>query len=561
LAATGSLSAAAAFLAACGSGDDDDDDGGTTGATGATGTTGAVLDPMKGTQGGKLVWQGYGDPGGGLELIKSRNAGVVQMASLTHEALLEFAYGQPAYPGIGTEVLPGLAQALPEISPDKLTATFKLRPSKWHNGEDLTSEDVLWTYETLAFAEESAYKGDFRAWLESVEAPDASTFIMHMKRPNADLLQTVAVKNQGLILNRAHQESSAAETSLMGSGPFIFGRYEPPTIYSVKRNPNYSQSPYPYFEEIERLGTSDPEKKVADIISGNVHLSYWFPPEERKRILDQRKDLQVFKAPEAGCGQLYFKTIVEPFSDKRVRQAISMSWDRSVLVESITGGEGQADQQLSMAGESWGFRPPAELKRADLYEENLAEAKKLLEAAGVSLPMKVDLPTWNATVVGQKWVDAVTLFTTMLRNNGIMDATLQEETFGQFAPRFQGTYDKVVWQANVTSTLPNLGVAIYDKYFSPPDGIKEAPTSNITFVNNPTISDLVTKQLEEFDREARLAIFRELEDVLAEEMLHVSGAWSPITYLADPKLKNAQMPRDAYNGATPWLKYWWFGDA
>ena len=73
------------------------------------------------------------------------------MASLTHDGLMDFAYGQPKYPGIGNEVLPSLAQALPEISPDKLTFTFKLKPAKFHNGRDLTSEDVKWTYDTLAF--------------------------------------------------------------------------------------------------------------------------------------------------------------------------------------------------------------------------------------------------------------------------------------------------------------------------------------------------------------------------------------------------------------------------
>src|SRR5688572_3143819 len=131
MAVTGSTAAATAFLVACGS----DGDGGSTGS-GTTGGTGAALDPTSGKVGGKLIWQGYGDPGGGRELIKIRNGGVLNLAGLTHDGLLEFAYGQPKYPGIGDEVLPALAQALPEISPDKLQVTFKMRPNvKWHNGK------------------------------------------------------------------------------------------------------------------------------------------------------------------------------------------------------------------------------------------------------------------------------------------------------------------------------------------------------------------------------------------------------------------------------------------
>jgi ABC-type transport system substrate-binding protein len=557
LALAGGSAAAAAFLAACGGGGDDDDSGTTDGGGGGATTT----DPGAPTVGGKLIWQGYGDPGGGLEMIKSRNAGVIQMASLTHDALLDFAYGQPKYPGISNEVLPSLAQALPEISPDKLTVTFKVKPAKFHSGRDLTTEDVLWTYQTLASAPESAFKNDFN-WIDSFSAPDKSTFVIKAKAPNADTLESLAFKNNGAILAREHHESGAAEKSLMGSGPFTFVEYNPPLILSVKRNPNYiTETGKPYFDAIDRLGTSDSEKKVADIIAKQVHVTYWFPAEERERIKSQRKDINLFQYPRAGAGNLYFRNDLAPFNDKRVRQALSMGYDRQLLINSVAAGEGQADQALSRSGTAWEFRGPEALPRKDLYVLNVAEAKKLLQAAGVALPLRVDLPTWNSTVIGQKFVDEITSITTQWRNNGLVEAKLLEETFGQFSPRFTGTYDSIQWGPNVTSTLPNLGLAIKDKYFSPPEGPKGAPTLNLGYVANPTISDLVVKQLGEFDRKARLAIFKQLEEILSEEMVHASGVTGTLTYITDPTVKNAQMPRDAYNGATPWMKHWWFGKA
>jgi ABC-type transport system substrate-binding protein len=238
-----------------------------------------------------------------------------------------------------------------------------------------------------------------------------------------------------------------------------------------------------------------------------------------------------------------------------------MGYDRQLLINSVAAGEGQADQALSRSGTAWEFRGPEQLPRKDLYVLNVAEAKKLLAAANVTLPIKVDLPTWNATVIGQKFVDEITSITTQLRNNGLFDAKLLEETFGQFAPRSIGTYDAIHWGPNTTSTVPNLGLLIKDKYWSPATGPKAAPTINMTYVNNPTINDLVNKQLGEFDRKARISIFRQLEEVLAEEMVHASGVTGTLTYITDPSLKNAQMPRDAYNGGVPWMKHWWFGKA
>lgn len=561
LAATGATAASAAFLAACGGGDDGGGGNGASGdtgagdGTGATGSTGTVItDNTTGNVGGTLIWQGYGDPGAGLELIKVGNAGVYQMASLTHDSLLEFAYGQPKYPNIGNEVLPNLATALPEISPDKLTVTFKLRPATFHNGRALTSEDVKWTYDTLAFAEESAYKGTY-SWLESTEAPDAETFVIKANIVNADLLQTIAYKNSGAILAREHHESGASEQSLMGSGPYIFESYNPPLETRYKRNPNYEVKPFPYFEEIVRLGTSDPEKKVADVLAGTTHLTYWFPPEERERVLGQRSELQAFKYPEPGGPQIYMRNDLPPFNDIRVRQALSMGYDRGPIIEAATASEGAPDQALSRSGVAWEFRDPSALKRADLFELNVAEAKKLLTAAGITEPLEITMPGWNATVIGQKWVDMSTLTVTQLRNNGLFNITYKGETFGEFAPRlFSSDYEMLSWGPNTTATLPNLGIEIKEKYS---DGV-DVPTQNQSHVDNPQITELVTKQLEEFDRDARIAIFRELEDILAEEMVHASGINGVITYLADPSLVNAQMPRDAYNGATPWLKYWWF---
>jgi ABC-type transport system substrate-binding protein len=150
--------------------------------------------------------------------------------------------------------------------------------------------------------------------------------------------------------------------------------------------------------------------------------------------------------------------------------------------------------------------------------------------------------------------------TTQMRSHGIADFTLLEETFGQFGPRFQGVYDQVHWGPNVTTALPDLGLNIYRKYYS--GGTAPVPpTLNLTYLVNTQVDELVTKQLEEFDREARISVYRELEEVLMEEMPHASGVTFTLAYFVDPKVKNAQMPRDAYNGETSWMRFWYFGEA
>jgi ABC-type transport system substrate-binding protein len=550
--AGGGLAASAALLAACGGSDKG------AGDSQASAGPKEKLDSTKGKPGGKLIWQSYGDPGGGLELMKIRNQGVFNMASLTHDGLLDYAYGVQGYPGIGTEVLPSLAQALPETSPDKLKHTFKVRTGvKFHNGDALTAEDVKWTFDYYAFGANSPFKGDY-PFMEKVEAPDATTFVVTTKAPFADFLQGMTFKNAGAVLSRRHQESPDAEKKLVGSGPFTFVEYSPPTITRYRRNPDYWGKPLGYFDEVDRLGTADKEKMLADFLAKQVHLTYWFTPKERDRIKQGRPDAQLWAWTQAGGHNFYMRNDKAPFNDKRVRQAMSMSINRQSLIGPMTNGEGQPEGLMSL-GSPWKFRKPSELgKAAKYFEYNLAEAKALFSAAGVQLPIRLgEIPTWDRTVIGPEIVDAITLILTNWKNNGIADGTLKEENFGQFVGRINGVYDFTSWGPNTNATNPDLGNTVRNKYYWP-ENQTERPPFNGPWIKNPALNQLLDKQLGEFDRTARQRIFTEIEDLLSEEMPHIPSIVGIQNYFGDPMLKNAQMPRDAFNGGFPWLKYWWF---
>jgi ABC-type transport system substrate-binding protein len=234
-----------------------------------------------------------------------------------------------------------------------------------------------------------------------------------------------------------------------------------------------------------------------------------------------------------------------------------MAINRKSLIGPMTNGEGEPEGLMSI-GSAWKFRKPAELKSAKNFEYNVAEAKKLLSAAGVSLPIKVgEVPTWNPTVIGPEIVDGLTLVVTGWKNDGIADASIKEETFGQFVPRLVGTYDFGMWGPNTQATGPDLGNSLKNKYFWPIDAT-EKPVLNSSWVKNAELNTLLDKQMQEFDKNARQAVLTQIEDLVNEEMFHISSIEGRQNYFGDPSLRNAQMPRDAFNGGFPWFKYWWF---
>jgi ABC-type transport system substrate-binding protein len=530
------------------------------GTSATTSATRAALDPTKGKQGGKITIQQYGDPGGGLELVKIRNQGVHQLAGFTHDGLLEYRNGTPAFPGTDIQTQPNLAQAMPE-QPDPLTYVFKLRQAKFHNGRAVDSSDVKYSFDRYAFGADSALKTDW-VFLDSVSTPDPQTVVVKTKYAYADALQDLAQRYFADILCKEHEESPEAQKKLLGSGAFLFVDYQPPVAAHYKRNPEYHRQPYPYFDEIEFLENSDTEKKIVDFSTRKVQMTYWFDEEARDRVKKARPDAQLWSYP-GSMGNLFMRSDKAPFNDKRVRQALSMAIDRKALSQAVTQGEGEPDQALSIAGVYWGFRKPKDLGAAAKYwNYDPQAAKQLLAAAGVSLPMKFELPHWNASVIGPKFVDTITLIEAQWRNAGIADVKDTELTFGQAAGTISiGNYDAMQWYPSTVGYVPDIGLMLKNQLWAPPEGIKAPPTLNQSWISNPQLSALAEKQLGQFNKEERIQTFRQIEDILAEEQYRIGTVTISNNWFGDPSVFNMQTARDAYNGAIPYVKYWWFGKA
>jgi ABC-type transport system substrate-binding protein len=105
-----------------------------------------------------------------------------------------------------------------------------------------------------------------------------------------------------------------------------------------------------------------------------------------------------------------------------------------------------------------------------------------------------------------------------------------------------------------------LGQYVKNVYWSPPEGVKP-PTQNAGHVNDPRMSQLLEKQIGQFNLEERKATFREIEEIMAEEQYRIILSTYTQTWFADPSVKNIQIPIGAYSGAADYMKYWWFDKA
>src|SRR5215470_7771634 len=139
-----------------------------------------------------------------------------------------------------------------KIAPDGLTYTFKLRPGiKFHDGSMLTASDVKATYDKIVFPPagvRSVRKTHYTA-VKSVEAPDASTVVFHLKFPSASLLDNLA-SPWNVIYPKKYldKDPNYFKANVVGSGPFKFKHYTRGATFEGERNPDYFVKDRPYLD-------------------------------------------------------------------------------------------------------------------------------------------------------------------------------------------------------------------------------------------------------------------------------------------------------------------------
>ena len=191
------------------------------------------------------------------------------------------------------ELVPELAQEMPEISEDGLTFTFKIREgAKFSDGTPVTSKDVKYSFTLLA---DPSYTGRFAINAENIvgyeeynkgdateltgiETPDDETVIIHAKEPRIDNLVTFG--DSVRIMSAAQFDYKKGDTSeiesntsdMLGSGPYKLNSYDKASGASFVRNENYEAKDGEYTVEKIIIKTTDVQTEVDELKSGNVDL-------------------------------------------------------------------------------------------------------------------------------------------------------------------------------------------------------------------------------------------------------------------------------------------------
>lgn len=564
---------ATAFLAACGGGDDKKGQA-TTAAGGATaagqattaaggGTTAAAQPKPGGTLKQPLVGVSSGDP---PTIYPYENLTyLAQVPSAFHYSrLLRSVNGADVAPEDHTKLEGDVAAKLPE-QPDPVTYVFKLKPNVvFHdkppvNGRKATSKD--WVQNWEAFKAKSQNASGFSTVIDKMEAVDDLTLKVTIKSPFAPFLVTHMSTTEGLWLIPTETiDNNQVQNDPIGSGPWIFRQWEKGVAIRWDRNAKWHDGPLPYFAKTEQSLNNDPQRILAALQTGDLDVSGLNGPsyEEAKKKLDPKGQDTFFQNQVQGG--FYFNFDNKPWGDKRVRQALSMALDRDgyLKVQDLTR-KGDWLSHISIAMAPYYMSPKSAKAEfgpnAKYYEKNIAEAKKLLEAAGVTTPLSFKLRA-NVDRYGAEAKQAWELFANTITEAGFKPELVYEEYGAYIQSTFLG---KIPDGAAVGPFIgaPRDPDDIFSRLYS-----SASPRHNWGGTPIPEMAQIdamFDKQRTLLDLQERIKYIKDIQRTMAESMLVVPYHGSAGYAWSSPNLVNYYW-KNGYGYPTESSAKAWFTD-
>jgi peptide/nickel transport system substrate-binding protein len=421
-------------------------------------------------------------------------------------------------PGLAAQayIMEGDLAASWKVSDDGKTYTFNLRPdAKWQNiapmnGRPVTAQDVTWSFDR--FMKLSPQKSTFEQ-VADVTAPDAQTVQFTLKDVYVPFEAAIGAPIFWIMPREVIEADGDASKRVIGSGPFIFDKYDAGISFTGKKNPNYYRKGEPHVDEIVGLVIPDDATAMAGLRAHELDF-YQVAPQNVDPLKKSNPEIQFVEWEFLNIPFFYWKLDKPPFNDPRVRQAVSMASNRDEATNTINAGRGNWNNSIPWALSEWWLDPrgPDMGPGAQYFKYDPAAAKQLLAAAGYPDGLKVDMISTPG--YGQVWVQYVELMQQQLKAAGIEANIQMQEYTAYIASTFKGQFEGgnvLVLGLETPFTEPHD--FLFNMYH--PNG-----TRNHASVNDPKLTAMIEQQMRTLDRPTRKNQIFDIQRYLADQMYY-----------------------------------------
>ena len=362
------------ILAACGSsGSSSSPSGGSSSAAGAPGA---------------VIKAGIVTPTGAINPVTVADQGGLDMLGQTGEYLCLSTQTLTLKPVLATSWTPNSKADV---------WTFKIRQGvKFHNGQALTADDVVYTYQlhTNPKGEANALSA-FGGVLTpaGVKKVDDFTVEFHLSAPNGNFPYLTSSDNYNMIILPKGYDPAKWQSTFLGTGPFKLGSYTPKSGATFTRNESYwGKKALPSSTQFTFYDTQNP--MILGLTGGTIDVVGQFAVAGAQELLTG--SYNIIKLKSSAHRQLSMRNDKAPFTDPRVRQAIALTLDRPAIVKALF--QGFAD-----VGNDSPFAPvyPSTNTSVAQRTKDIAKAKSLLAAAGHGSGFSTQLVTENFVEIPQ----------------------------------------------------------------------------------------------------------------------------------------------------------------
>ncbi len=485
------------------------------------------------------------------------------------------------------EIEPELAESW-TISADKKRIVFNLRPGlKWSDGKPLTADDVVFTYNDIAFNQEIST--DIRDYLKigvsgtlpkvqkisdrQVEFILPEPFSPFFSTTTGDATSAIAilpkhaleasVKAKDADGNSRYMSTWGTDTDptkIITNGPYKLESYNPSQRLVFRKNPNYWRkdkqgNSQPYIERVvwqivESTDTSLLQFRSGglDIVGANP-LSFSLLKKEEKRgkftIYNGGAAYgQSFISFNLNKGKRNGKPLIDPnksrwFNTVEFRQAVSYAIDRQSIVNNLFRGLGQPQNSPVDVQSKYYLSPEDGLK---VYNYEPEKAKKLLLKAGFKYNAKNQLLDWDNNRVrftllsnaGSKTGEAMSAQIKQNLSKIGIQVDLSAIAFTVIGEKLHNTLD---WECYFGGLIgsgvdPNDGANVWltegglHSFNQAPQVGEEPIEGRVVSAWEKEIADLYIQGAQEFDEAKRKAIYDETQRITQEYL--------PYIYLVNP---------------------------
>ena len=445
----------------------------------------------------------------------TQSVGLFQFAGLVHNRLVRYRFPEDASGPNDLTLAGDLAESW-EANPEQRVWTFKIRQGvKWQNvaplnGRELVAADLKYCYE--AYAKEGVQSFTFRE-IEAMETPDKYTLRVHLKTPNVLFAHNLAEPVAVIFPREVLEEDGDLKKRMIGTGPYLLKEHTRKVRIVLARNPDYWDKGRPYIDEYTILSAPDAATRLAAFRSGQSDILWVASPSEVDTVR---------KTNSAAVVQAYPNTLAPfgltlaqdkpPFSDVRVRRALSMAIDRQKQVDTVFEGHGIP---------GWGVpyiyyqdKMPTLAQLGPWVQHRPAEAKKLLTEAGHP-------NGFDTTLFYYEYFPQMTSQVQLVQQDLKKHLNINVKITKLDYTGYYGRYVESKWDGMAWGFQSGHAVGLDERTYH---YLHSKSTKNFFRVNDPMLDDLTSKLRQTPDRAEQRVITRK---IVEREFDQVWRMWMP----------------------------------